>query len=67
MTTLASHTLAPTPVERLLLDLSRRVERFALARIERRAASASREQLRTAHGEAARDRAVAVHAGLLPR
>lgn len=67
MTTVASHTLVATGAERVLLRLSRRVEAFALARLERRATLAAREIARLAHADDSRDRGAGVHVGLLPR
>jgi hypothetical protein len=58
---------APTRFERLLLAVSARLTEVAGQRMLRRAASSVRADLRASAGEAQRDAASSVRAGMLPR
>lgn len=69
MTTLAVPypAAAPTPFERTLLALSSRLTRVATERMRRRAALAELYDRHSGVGDAQRDVAASMRAGLLPR
>jgi hypothetical protein len=65
--TLALLPVAPTRAERAMLALSGALSAMALARMQRRAATAGRRVRRSASDEAQRDLAAQLRAGMLPR
>ncbi|WP_375384178.1 hypothetical protein [uncultured Microbacterium sp.] len=69
----ASHALPrslsarPTTIDRVLLAMAMRLERAAVARMQRRATGAVPAHARRRAEDVRRDAAATMHAGLLPR